>query len=103
MRAVRGVDVNDDALALDAIDRVGPGGHYLADPHTIRYMRTEHYYPSDVFDRRGRDEWEADGATDAWLRAKARARKILAEHQPAPLDAEVDGWIKQQFADTLAL
>jgi len=103
MRAVRGIDVDDDTLALDAIDRVGPGGHYLADEHTLRYMRTEHYYPSDVFDRQGRDEWEADGATDAWLRAKNRARKILAEHEAEPLDPKVDGWIREQFADTLRL
>jgi trimethylamine--corrinoid protein Co-methyltransferase len=103
MRAVRGIDVNDDTLALDAIERVGPGGHYLADEHTMRYMRTEHYYPSQVFDRQGRDEWEDDGATDAWLRGKDLARKILAEHQPEPLDSEVDDWIREQFADTLQL
>jgi len=103
MRAVRGIEVTEDTLALDAIDRVGPGGHYLAQEHTMRYMRTEHYYPSQVFDRRGRDEWEADRATDAWLRAKDRARKILGEHEPESLDPDVDGWIREQFADTLAL
>ena len=103
MRAVRGIDVSDDTLALDAIERVGPGGHYLADEHTMRYMRTEHYYPSDVFDRQGREEWEADGGTDAWLRAKARARKILAEHQTEPLDPADDDWIREQFSDTLSL
>jgi trimethylamine--corrinoid protein Co-methyltransferase len=103
MRAVRGIEVDDDTLALDVIDRVGPGGHYLADEHTLRYMRTEHYYPSGVFDRRGRDQWQADGATDAWFRAKEAARKILTTHKPEPLDAEVDAWIKERFADTLVL
>ncbi len=101
MRAVRGIEVDDETLAVDVIDRVGPGGHYLADEHTLRYMRTEHYYPSSIFDRQGRDEWEDDGAMDAWLRAKDLARKILADHQPEPLDAGVDGWIKERFADTL--
>ncbi len=103
MRAVRGIDVDDDTLAVDVIGRVGPGGHYLSDDHTLRYMRTEHYYPSDVFDRQGRDEWEADGETDAWLRAKEAARKILTAHEPEPLDPEVDAWIKEEFADTLVL
>ncbi len=103
MRAVRGIEVNDDTLALEAIERVGPGGHYLADEHTMRYMRTEHYYPSDVFDRRGRDEWAADGSEDAWKRARRIARNILENHQPEPLDPAVDGWIKEQFADTLML
>lgn len=103
MRAVRGIDVDDDTLAVDVIDRVGPGGHYLADEHTMRYMRTEHYYPSVVFDRRGRDEWEDDGATDAWLRAKDVARDILRQHRAEPLDPGVDGWIREHFAETLAL
>jgi trimethylamine--corrinoid protein Co-methyltransferase len=103
MRAVRGIEVNDDTLALEAIERVGPGGHYLADEHTRRYMRTEHYYPSEVFDRRGRDEWEADGGTDAWLRGKDVARQILGEHQPEPLDPDVDSWIREQFAETLTV
>lgn len=103
MRAVRGIKVDDDTLALEAIDRVGPGGHFLAEDHTMRYMRTEHYYPSDVFDRRGRDQWEQDGATDAWTRAKEAARRILQDHDPEPLDPEVDNWIKERFADTLVL
>lgn len=102
MRAVRGIEVDDETLAVDVIDRVGPGGHYLADEHTLHYMRSEHYYPSEVFDRRGRDEWEADGSIDAWLRAKDAARRILAEHRPEPLDPLVEDWIKEQFADTLA-
>jgi trimethylamine--corrinoid protein Co-methyltransferase len=101
MRAVRGVEVNDDTLALTAIDRVGPGGHFLMDEHTLRYMRTEHYYPSDVFDRRGRELWEEAGATDAWTRAKKAARRILAEHEPEPLDPEVDSWIRERFASSL--
>jgi trimethylamine--corrinoid protein Co-methyltransferase len=103
MRAVRGIEVNNDTLALEAIERVGPGGHYLADEHTMRYMRTEHYYPSDVFDRRGRGEWAADGSEDAWARAKRAARHILEHHQPEPLDPAVDAWIKEQFAETLVL
>jgi len=101
MRAVRGIEVNDETLALDVIDRVGPGGHYLMDEHTLRHMRTEHYYPSAVFDRKGREMWEQAGASDAWARAKEIARRILKEHGPEPLDPEVDEWVWEQFADTL--
>lgn len=103
MHAVRGIEVNDDTLALDAIDRVGPGGHYLMDEHTLRYVRTEHYFPSAVFDRQGREAWEQAGSTDAWMRAKEIARRILAEHQPEPLDPQVDAWIRERHADTLIL
>jgi trimethylamine--corrinoid protein Co-methyltransferase len=101
MHAVRGIQINDETLALDAIDRVGPGGHYLMDEHTLRHMRTEHYFPSAVFDRQGREMWEQAGATDAWTRAKEIARRILAEHQAEPLASEVDAWIRQRFASAL--
>jgi len=103
MRAVRGIEVNDETLALDVIDRVGPGGHYLMDEHTLRYMRTEHYYPSAVFDRQGREVWEQAGAIDAWARAKEVARRILAEHKPEPLDPATDAWIRERFASSLVL
>ena len=103
MRAVQSIEVNDETLALDAIDRVGPGGHYLMDEHTLRHMRTEHYFPSAVFDRQGREMWEDAGATDAWTRAKEIARRILAEHEPEPLDPEVDERIRKRFANSLIL
>lgn len=103
MRAVRGIEVNDETLALDVIDRVGPGGHYLMDEHTLRYMRSEFYYPSAVFDRQGRDMWEEAGATDARTRAQEIARRILAEHEPQPLDPQVDEWVRERFASSLVM
>jgi trimethylamine--corrinoid protein Co-methyltransferase len=103
MRAVRGIEVNDATLALDAIERVGPGGHYLMDEHTLRYMRTEHYFPSAIFDRQEREMWEEGGSTDAWTRAREIASQILTEHEPEPLDAQADEWIRERFAALLVL
>ena len=40
-RLVRGITGNDDTLALDVIDKVGPGGHFLAEDHTYKYFRTK--------------------------------------------------------------
>lgn len=97
MRVVRGIEVNDETLALDVIDEVGPGGHYLMAKHTLRHMRSELHYPSDVVDRQGRDMWQQAGALDAQERAKEIARRILAEHQPEPLDPAVESWIRKRF------
>lgn len=97
MRAVRGIEVSDETLALEVIDRVGPGGHHLLDDHTLRYIRTEHYYPSTVFDRQERELWQQAGSSDAWERAKEITRRILAEHQPEPLNPQVDKWIRERF------
>jgi trimethylamine--corrinoid protein Co-methyltransferase len=102
MRVVEGIEVNDETLALDVIDEVGPGGHFLMSEHTIRHMRSEFYYPSAVVDRRGWDMWQQDGgldAAEAGVRERAReiARDILASHRPQPLDLAVDGWIRERF------
>ncbi|RLC98051.1 MAG: trimethylamine methyltransferase [Chloroflexi bacterium] len=97
MRVVQGIEVNDETLGLDVIDEVGPGGHYLMADHTIRHMRSEFYYPSAVVDRQGRDMWQAGGGLDARDRAKQIARDILKDHQPKPLDPEIEEWIRGRF------
>jgi trimethylamine--corrinoid protein Co-methyltransferase len=97
MRVVQGIQVNDETLALDVIDEVGPGGHYLMAEHTLRHMRSEFYYPSAVVDRQGWDMWQQDGGRDAVERAREIARDILANHRPQPLDPEVEKWIRGRF------
>jgi trimethylamine--corrinoid protein Co-methyltransferase len=97
MRAVEGILVNNETLALDTIDHVGPGGHFILEDHTLDYMHREHYYISAVFDRQYRDMWEAAGSSDAWTRAKDAARYLLENHQPIPLDPKVMDWIVNRF------
>ncbi len=97
MRVLRGIEVNDETLALDVIDEVGPGGHYLMSDHTIRHMRSEFYYPSAVVDRQGWEMWQQDGGRDAVERAREIARDILANHRPEPLAPEVESWIRERF------
>jgi trimethylamine--corrinoid protein Co-methyltransferase len=93
MRALRGVEVNDEALAVEAIDRVGPGGHYLMDAHTLQFMRSEFFYPA-LAERSNRAAWEAAGKQDIRARAAARVAELLAAHQPPGLPPEVDGAIR---------
>jgi len=97
MRVVQGIEVNDETLALEVIDEVGPGGHYLIADHTLRHMRSEFYYPSAVVDRQGWDMWQQDGGLDARERAREIARDILANHWPEPLDPAVESWIRERF------
>jgi trimethylamine--corrinoid protein Co-methyltransferase len=97
MRVVQGIKVTEETLALDTIDAVGPGGHFLMADHTLRHMRSEFYYPSTVVDRQGWDTWHRDGALDARERAREIARDILAHHQPEPLDPATESWIREWF------
>ena len=52
--------VDDEALALDEIRAVGPGGNHLARPYTSKHFRQ--IWQSDLFDTTRHDAWEADGS-----------------------------------------
>ncbi|MCK9274248.1 MAG: trimethylamine methyltransferase family protein [Syntrophales bacterium] len=80
MRAVEGIEVNDDTIALEIIKKVGPGGHYVAQRHTRHHMRKEQYVP-EFGDRSDRIEWNQHGSNDAKARAAAKVREILGEHR----------------------
>jgi trimethylamine--corrinoid protein Co-methyltransferase len=97
LRVLRGIEVSEESLALDVIDRVGPGGHFLMEEHTLDHMRSELFYPSAVVDRQGREGWLETGGLDARERAKRIAREILATHRPEPLDPEVVQWVRDRF------
>jgi trimethylamine---corrinoid protein Co-methyltransferase len=93
MRVLRGVEVTPESMAVDAIDRVGPGGHYLMDAHTLRFMRSEHAQTS-LADRQARPVWEAGGKPDSRARAVARVAKLLAEHSVPGLPPQADAAIR---------
>lgn len=96
-RLARGVDLSDEAFALDLIDQVGPGGGYLDTRHTRDHFRTAHWIPR-YLDRRRHDAWAADGSPALADRLNKEARKILAAHQPAPLTAEQEKEIDRILA-----
>jgi len=82
-KVMQGIVVDDETLALDVVAAVGPGGNYLAQKHTRRHMRD--LWLPQYMDRRPYEVWQekGDGARD-W--ARAEARRILATHQPEPLE-----------------
>ncbi|HHL20026.1 MAG TPA: trimethylamine methyltransferase, partial [Aliiroseovarius sp.] len=67
----RGVEVDADTLALDAIGEVGPGGHYLGCAHTQANFKNA-FWRSDVLDNKPFETWEDDGARDTQALAAAR-------------------------------
>ena len=95
-RVLRGIEVTDDTLAIDLIDEVGAGGDFLGEEHTLGYMRTE-FAPNTISDRTLREYWVAAGSLDTTQRANLLAKKILAEHEPAGIPAELDRQIRERF------
>ena len=84
----RGIAVAPDTLAYDVIASVGPGGDYLAEPHTVERCRSEFWSPA-VSSRQGLEAWMAGGRQDAVARARSRWQTLLAEHQDPPLDETI--------------
>ncbi|OGS55428.1 MAG: hypothetical protein A3K60_05335 [Euryarchaeota archaeon RBG_19FT_COMBO_56_21] len=87
-RILRGIEVTDETLAVDEIIRIGPAASYLGTPYTLSHFRKEHYIP-ELLDRKSRDSWEAAGRKDLAQVAREKARWILANHTPRPLDKDV--------------
>jgi trimethylamine--corrinoid protein Co-methyltransferase len=88
-RVGRGIDVYEETLAIDIIEAVGPGGHYLTQKHTLEHLRKEHYLPS-ILNRQNRLKWEKKGSKTLRDVAREETRRILKEHEPEPLEPEVD-------------
>lgn len=87
-RVLRGIDVTAETLAVDWIDRVGPGGNFLNTEHTLRHFRNEFWYP-DLFDRRTREAWAEAGRERMADRVQARLDGLLHEPPVLLLDPEI--------------
>jgi trimethylamine--corrinoid protein Co-methyltransferase len=83
-RIMRGIEVSDDTLMLDLIDKVGPGGEFMSSRETAKRCRTEIWNPT-LLDRNAWVNWEATGSQTMNDRIQARLREILATHKPPPL------------------
>jgi len=87
VKMMEGIAVNEETLAFEAIQEVGPGGTFLTHGHTKRHLRE--LWMNSFLDRRPISLWEQkkDGAPD-W--ALEKARKILETHQPEVLSPELE-------------
>lgn len=87
-RFLKGFEVSDEHLALDVISQVGPGGHYLQQPHTMKHFRKE-LWRSRVFTRQPFETWKEDGSKDVEARIREEIRRILSTHEPKSLPGSV--------------
>jgi trimethylamine--corrinoid protein Co-methyltransferase len=88
-----GVVVNDDTLALDVIDELGPTGNYMAHEHTIRHYKDPFY--SKLMDKNQHAVWQKRGSLSMEQRAAKLVDEILSKHHPEPLPTETQQEIKK--------
>ena len=86
-RIVRGMEVDQESIALDLIKRVGIGGEYLGEEHTARHLREVTWFPT-LTNRERWDNWSAAGGKDMRQRGIEKARRILEEHRPRHLESK---------------
>ena len=98
LRCLRGIEVDDETLAVDQIAQVcldGPG-HYLGTGQTLARMQTDHVYPT-FGNRMSPKEWEESDKPDLIAGAVARKEAILAEPSAARFDPALDKALRERF------
>ena len=98
LRCVRGIEVNEDTLSLEAMRTVcleGPG-HYLGHEQTLSRMQRDYVYPA-LGDRTSPKEWLENDRPDLLENAIARKNAMLGEVSAALLPAELDAEIRKAF------
>ncbi|MGQ9587278.1 MAG: [trimethylamine--corrinoid protein] Co-methyltransferase [Thermoplasmata archaeon] len=86
-RIAQGMAVDDEALAVDLIDKVGPGGAFIGTKHTLEHLRKDVWMP-ELADRNIAENWMKLGAKDMRAKAKEKVDRILSEHRVEPLEKE---------------
>jgi trimethylamine--corrinoid protein Co-methyltransferase len=92
-RIFRGMELSEETMALDLIDKVGPGGEYLSSEHTLKNFR-KNWFP-DLISRVPYENWAGAGRKDLAARANERVKHILETHTPKPLDENLKAELKK--------
>jgi trimethylamine--corrinoid protein Co-methyltransferase len=89
-RARQGITIDDDKWLEDVIDRVGPGGNFLAETSTVKGIRNGEWYVSKFGVHDTFEGWETAGRPLLLEEAREKVRQILAMHEPLALDHDVE-------------
>jgi len=92
-RILNGIRIDRESLAVDLIDKVGPGKHFTEEKHTYEHFKKEMWYPG-LIDRNDFSTWKADGEKRFEQRCIEEAKKILKEHEVEPLTEETNQELK---------
>lgn len=103
-RLAQGVSLDRLDDAMQAVRRIEPQGHYLADPFTLEVFEDSFMMP-DMFDFDTYPQWKANGEKDVATRAREKARRMLAEYEQPPMDQsareELDAFVERRKHEIL--
>lgn len=87
-RYLRGIGVDEQALAVDVIQQVGPGGTFVSADHTFQHYRDE-LFISELIEHHPHDSSRARGAQNLVARAREHVKELLDHHEPPSLPLDV--------------
>lgn len=82
------LDFSEDALAVDTITEVGPGGHFFGTNHTQQRFKTAFYSPI-LSDWRNFESWQEAGEPTAMQKANRVWKERLSAYEIPDMDAAV--------------
>ncbi|MGD8273426.1 MAG: trimethylamine methyltransferase family protein, partial [Desulfobacterales bacterium] len=85
---IRGIEVNQETLAREVIEKVGPGGHFLDQDHTYNHFKNELWVPR-LMTRSALSDWQEQGAKDMATRIQEKLEDIVKNHQAPALPDKV--------------
>jgi len=100
-RLMRGIAFDEEALGLDVIEEVGPGGSFIDQEHTAVHFRKELWFPK-LLDRQFYDAWMSAGAKTMAQRCREEKERVLKGHRPEPLPGDIDREIERVLANARA-
>ena len=89
-RMLEGITVTDEKISADLIMKVGPGGSFLAEPHTLQHFKEELWDAKLAHRFSSHEEWEKKGALTIRQKAHEVVKNLLESHTPEPLDKAVE-------------
>lgn len=92
-RIKQGVSVTPETLGLEAIKEIGPGGHFLGNPHTFRHFKTEFFMPK-LGNRTSYDAWNKSDEKNMARKANKEWKEILSQYSPPELSPDIDADLK---------
>ncbi|ATW28925.1 hypothetical protein DCMF_26410 [Candidatus Formimonas warabiya] len=91
---LKGIEITPETLALDVIEKVGPGGNFFAEEHTFHNFKKHLFFP-ELMNRHAYDKWREAGSTTFATRANKKVRNILENHIVPELPKPIVNQVKE--------
>ena len=88
-RMAQGINWDDFDEGLNAVNDIGPGGHYLGHPHTLENFQRAFFMP-ELFDNNSIEQWQAEGSTEITERALKYAKSLLADYEEPKINEAIN-------------